>query len=494
MKKYVLLVFAIPLLLCWSNPVHAQKNAISDEIIYSIFVDRFNNGDQQPSNQMNVDDPAAYHGGDLQGIIDKLDYIKELGFTTISLSSIMQNAKGGYHGYWIDDFLKVNDQFGTMKDLQRLVKEAHKRNLKVLLEFVPNYAAPTHPFAKDPDKTLANDITDDSLGLDQAVRLNPENAEVKQMLLDAGDFWLDKADIDGYNVHAVDQTPPQFLKAFVDHLKSKKPDIFLTGSVLNADDLSKESYDAGIPLIANPAMQASMADVFSHVGTPVDKLYQQWETAGKNNDLLYIDNKFTKRFTQKIVDNGQNPVTAWKLALAYMYTTPGVPLVYQGSEIPMDGETVEAGNRLVQFNHKDEDMGDFFTKMTSLRTRFPVLRDGDFELAGSNGAMSVFKRSDGQETMYIAINNDTGTKAVTIDDVPNGMQLTGLLGDNIVRKDQDGNYKLGIDRESVEVYVVEKDTGLNWLFIGMIVGVFVIFILAVVLLSRKQRKNKDRQS
>ncbi|MEN1970354.1 alpha-amylase family glycosyl hydrolase [Lentibacillus sp. N15] len=492
MKKVGLFVLIIPFFLCWTSSIHAEENGIEDEMIYSIFVDRFNNGDQQLGDQVDVDDPQAYHGGDIKGITDKLDYIKGLGFTTISLSSIMENAKGGYHGYWIDDFFKVEDQFGSINDLQTLVKEAHKRDLKVLLEFVPNYVASTHSFANDPNKTVPNNAKD-AMWLDQAVQLNLENKEVKDMLLKAGDYWLEETDIDGYHLHAVDQIPTAFLQEFVDHVKRTKPDIYLTASVLRAEDLTQDAYDAGIPFIEDPTGQELMTDVFSHAGTPVEKLYRNWKASGKKSDLLTIDNKFTKRFTQDTVENERNPATTWKLVLAYLYTTPGIPEIYQGSEIPMDSPTIEKGQRLVEFNQSDQELGDFFNKMASLRSRFPALQDGDFELAGSNGAMSVFKRSDGKESLYIAINNDTSTKAVTVDDVPEGMQLTGLLGDNIVRKNDDGTYKIGIDRESVEVYVAEEDTGLNWLFIGMIVAVFVVFILGVVLLSRKQHKNKPIQ-
>ncbi|GGB39714.1 alpha-amylase [Virgibacillus dakarensis] len=493
MKKLVSLLLVIPLFYCWGDSIHAEENnSIQEEMIYTIFVDRFNNGDQQLGNQVNVDDPEAYHGGDIKGITDKLDYIKQLGFTTISISSIMENAGEGYHGYWIENFFEVEEQFGTMEDLQKLVEEAHKRDLHVILEFVPNYVAPTHPFAKDADKTIPTSVKD-SVWLDKAVTLNLENTEVKNMLFKAADFWLEEANIDGYNLHAIDQTPLPFLQEFVDHLRSVKPNIDLTGSVLHENDLTDEYDNVGIPLIENAGMQKAISDVLTNAGTPVEELYHTWESNGKRGGLVYVDDKFTKRFTQKIVESGQNPLTTWKIALVYLYTAPGVPQIYQGSEIPMDGASLEEVQRLVQFNNSDQDLQDYFNKIAAIRKQFPVLSYGDFELAGSSGAMSVFKRSDEDTTMFIAINNDTGTKAVSVTDVPDGMQLTGLLGDNIVRKNEQGKYKIGIDRESVEIFVVEKDNGFNWLFIGMIVGVFVLFILAVVLLSRKQRKNEAIQ-
>ncbi|WP_188455270.1 alpha-amylase family glycosyl hydrolase [Virgibacillus oceani] len=492
MKKLVTLVLIIFLLLGSATSIHAEEaDGVKEQVIYSIFVDRFNNIDRSRDKQVDIDDPNAYHGGDIQGIIDKLDYIKELGFTTISLSSIMENSPNGYHGYWIEDFFKVEEEFGTLEDVRKLVNEAHEKGIKVILEFVPNYVSEDHPFADDSSKTKSNTTTD-ALWLDGAVTLNQENEDVKKMLLEAADFWLNETDIDGFQLHAIEQSSITFLKEFVNHVKEVKPTIYLTGTVLNPDKLTEEYLDAGIPLVEYAPLQEAMVNVLTNVGTPPSDIYKKWEESGKRTGLVYIDNKFTDRFTRKIVESGQNPLTTWKLALAYLYTTPGVPLIYQGSEIPMDGDTQEEVQQLVQFNNSDPDLHDFFNKIAAIRTQFPVLSHGKFELVDSNGAMSVFKRYDDNETMFIAINNDVKTRSVLVEDVPEGMQLTGLIGDDIVRKNDDEKYKIGVDRESVEIYITEKDTGLNWVYIGMIVGVFLIFVLFIIMLSLKQRRRDQK--
>src|SRR5690625_3949048 len=109
MKK-VMMILMIPFLLI-TTPVFAQENgSLKEEIIYDILVDRFNNGDPTLSEQVDIHDPYAYHGGDLQGITTKLDRIKQLGFTTITLSPIMENAPSGYHGYWIEDFYSIEER------------------------------------------------------------------------------------------------------------------------------------------------------------------------------------------------------------------------------------------------------------------------------------------------------------------------------------------------------------------------------------------------
>src|SRR5699024_7340537 len=120
-----------------------------DEIIYDILIDRYNNGNQNNGEHINVKDPYAYHGGDLAGIEAKLSEIDDLGFTTISLSPLMENAEKGYHGHWITDFKEVEPHFGSMKDLQQLVKAAHEKDIKVILELPLNYVSNDSDLAKN---------------------------------------------------------------------------------------------------------------------------------------------------------------------------------------------------------------------------------------------------------------------------------------------------------------------------------------------------------
>lgn len=495
MKKAVLTSLILIISMIGINPVHAEEKSVKEEVIYSIMVDRFNNGDQTIDKQVDLEDPDAYHGGDIQGIINKLDEIKANGFTTISLSPIMANAPNKYHGYWIEDFFKVEEQFGTIDDMKKLVSEAHDRGIKVVLEFVTNYVAPTHPLVNDPAKAdwTKETTLQDTQWLDETVTLNQANPDVRDMLFKAATFWLEKTNIDGYKLHAIDQSSPAFLTDFVEHVKSVKPDIYLLGDVLKDGQLSEEYLDLGIPLIENVPVKKSIVDVFSNVGTPVTDIYDTWTDTGKREGLVYVDNAYTDRFTHEVVEGHLNPLTTWKLALTYMYTSPGAPLVFQGTEIPMDGHTTEKVLEMVQFNSGDDKMKDFLEKISAIRTQFPVLSYGDFNLVDTNGALSVFKRSYEGETMFIAINNDTETKTVSVKDVPEGMQLSGLLGDNIVRENEQDAYKIALDRESVEIYTIQENEGLNWVFIGVVVGIFAIFVIAIVILSYKQRK-RERKS
>ena len=141
---------ALSLSACFDVPSNAPPAKTSevedwrDEIIYQVLIDRFHNGDPNNDYNINLDSPAGWHGGDWQGVIDKLDYLDELGVTALWISPAVKNVEqdagvGGYHGYWTQDFQATNPHFGDMAKLRELVDEAHKRGIKVILDIVTNH-------------------------------------------------------------------------------------------------------------------------------------------------------------------------------------------------------------------------------------------------------------------------------------------------------------------------------------------------------------------
>ena len=115
-----------------------------DEVIYQVLVDRFENGDVGNDFLVNNDDLARYQGGDWQGLIDRMGYLQDLGVTTLWISPVVRNVEtdanvDGYHGYWAQDWSAVNPHFGTLATLQELVREAHRRDMKVIIDIVTNH-------------------------------------------------------------------------------------------------------------------------------------------------------------------------------------------------------------------------------------------------------------------------------------------------------------------------------------------------------------------
>jgi len=501
MKKIIMLTLSV-LVITSNLSLHTitaeeSNEPIYEEIIYDILVDRFNNGNQNQGEQIRLDDPYAFHGGDIEGITMKLDELKELGFTTISLSPIMANAPDGYHGYWVEDFFEVDEQFGTMEDLRELVEEAHERDMKVIVELVTNYAAKSNPIVTDSDKQgwideEKNKPVDDYPWLENVVSFNQSNPDVEEYLMDVAEFWLDESGIDGYKLHAADQSSSAFLEKLTEHIKEVKPDAYIVADVMVEDTPELENID-GIQLVENKALFEAMTEVFANENAPASKLYEAWKESENSSGLLYVDDKYTKRFTQLFAEQGRNKVTVWKLALTYMYTAPGVPLIYQGSEIPMYGPGVPENQRMVDFNSGDKDVKEFLERISALRDEFLPLAYGDYELVDSDQGMSVFKRTYQDESIYIAINNDEESREISMESLGPDKQLRGLLNDNLVRENDNGEFKIGIPRETAEVYIIEQNTGVNWIFIGVVVGIFVLFVGAVIYLSRKQKKREANE-
>lgn len=115
-----------------------------DETIYQVLIDRFSNGDVNNDMNVRANSAAAYHGGDYQGLIERLDYLQNLGVTALWISPVVKNVESdagvdGYHGYWTQNFLEVNPHFGDMAKLRELVRACHARGMKVILDIVTNH-------------------------------------------------------------------------------------------------------------------------------------------------------------------------------------------------------------------------------------------------------------------------------------------------------------------------------------------------------------------
>ncbi|WP_259459694.1 alpha-amylase family glycosyl hydrolase, partial [Mesotoga sp. HF07.pep.5.2.highcov] len=145
MKK----VFIALLLMLFVTPICLSSAVWEDQVVYFLMIDRFSNGD--PSNDdMGLgeagSDNSRYNGGDLKGIIDKLDYIKGLGATAIWITPPVANQwwnpwvnYGGYHGYWARDFKRIDEHFGDIALYKELVEKAHEKGLLVIQDIVPNH-------------------------------------------------------------------------------------------------------------------------------------------------------------------------------------------------------------------------------------------------------------------------------------------------------------------------------------------------------------------
>ncbi|MEH7461104.1 alpha-amylase family glycosyl hydrolase [Bacillus thuringiensis] len=430
----------ICLLFVFQLPIHVsaeETRSWEDEIVYSIMIDRFNNGDSRNDKEIDTNRLEAYQGGDIQGIIKRLDYIKEMGFTAILLSPPTASSK--YDGYYPTDITKMNEHFGTMKDMQQLVQEAHERDMKVMLEFVVN---------------------------------NEEQTGT----IEYAKQWIKQTDIDGYHLIHNENIPKSVLNEVIASAQSVKQHFFVI----------TDTQTEGAKGVMNQAYQERMTDVFAKPNISVKSLYDVTKSGDDRLEGTFVDDSQTDRFVRKAKENKYYPPARLKLALVYLYTSPGIPFVYYGTEIALDGGKVPDNRRLMDFK-SDEKFLQYIGKLGKLRKTLPSLRYGTFELLNDKDGMSIIKRKYKGETTLIAINNTTETQKVELDANEFGKdhELRGLLEDDRVRE-ENGKYYIVLKRETANVYALAEKSGWNWSFIAALVGVNVLFIIFLVLVKKRK--------
>lgn len=510
MKKSVYCtLIMIPFLLFYALPTtgaEKEEGSFEDELIYFVMVDRFHNGTTKNDYEVNPRDPKAYHGGDLQGLIDKLDYIKELGFTSVWLTPIMENEAKGYHGYWISDFKKVEEHFGTMADAKKLVEEAHKRDMKVIFDFVVNHTGYNHPWVNDPEKqdwfheekpVMGNGQKQLEEGWIYGLPdLKQENPEVKKYFFDVAEYWIKETGVDGFRLDTTKHVPKEFWSEFSDHVKSIDPDFFLLGEVWSENPKYIAEYQRiGIDSLVDYPFFEAATKVFQEAGQDLEPLSTAWQRnksffENPGNLGTFLDNHDNKRFTKLAFENNENPITRWKLALTYMYAAPGIPIVYYGTEIPMDGGEDPDNRKMMNFKTGDAELKQHIEQLGAIRKKFPALTKGSFEQVVDDGAFGVFKRTYKDQTIYVTINNAVETRVAKIK-AEDGMQLRGLLNDAIVKADGNGEYRIALERELADIYVVEEASGFNVVFVGALVVIMGAFLTFVIMVSRKNKQTKS---
>ena len=208
-----------------------QNHWFRNSRIYHLLIDRF-----YSENMSNAEKPV-FAGGTLQGVISKLDYVKNLGFDTIWISPPYKGVS--YHGYHITDFYTIDEHFGTIADIELLIKKAHEKNLKVLVDLVPNHCSVEHPFFIDarnsPDSHYREWFYFDKrnnylsfLGFKELAKINLENRQTHNYFIDNAAFWASKG-FDGFRIDHVIGVPHSFLKDLRKRCSAINPSFVLIG-------------------------------------------------------------------------------------------------------------------------------------------------------------------------------------------------------------------------------------------------------------------------
>ncbi len=479
--------------------------------IYQIITDRFYDGNLSNDNADGNYDPSGHrgtsvHGGDFKGIEDKLDYIKSLGATAIWISPVVLNARGEFHGYAGRDFYKVDPHWGSLADLQHLVQEAHARGILVIDDIVVNHGGTMltsddsgYPkFKYPPDSyhlrfrnparqypppfdldaahpSLASlfhnqgiiqdydDPTQLELGsLDGLDDFRTESPYIRAQMIKIYEYWIAQAGFDAFRIDTVKHVEMGFWQQWCPAVHAfaaaqGKPDFFMFGEVPHPSNAKVGSYTGtmgGGPFkldsVLDYTLYFEINSIFANPTAGTKKIANHYRAVaagydpGAQNQLVtFLDNHDQPRF----LSIPGATIDRLKVALAFLYTTRGIPCLYYGTEQafngakdPWDREDMFAG----QFEWGPS-LGDNFNMthplfqcvamLNNFRRQYPALQTGVQSNLWSNAngpGLFAYTRRLGTQEVFIVFNtagrDQTLPACSTI--YPKGTELVNLLDDN----------------------------------------------------------------
>lgn len=490
-----------------------------DDVIYLIMPDRFADGDTSndslPSSPGTYDRSKAhaYHGGDLRGIRDHLDYLRGLGVTTIWLTPIVQNdptSAQDYHGYGAVDEYAVEDHFGTLADLQDLVRSAHAKGLKVLLDFVPNHVGPRIPWvdaSPEPDwfhgtkehhrtangdfQYLVDPHAPPRLWLDVVdgwfagvlPDLNQDNPDVAQYFTQNALWWAEETGVDGYRLDTFPYVSRRFWHQWHASLRQTYPQMTTIGEVSGGDPVVTSFFaggraqfdgiDSGVttvfdyPLyyalrafLGGQAPPQKIVDILSR-----DRLYPHPEIL-----VPFLGNHDVSRLASA------PGITLEKLKLGFsiLLTMRGIPELYYGDEIGMTGGDDpdnrhdfpggfpgDPRNAFVESGRTppEQELFAYVQRLLTLRREHPALRRGELWNISWNDTTYAFARTSDKEKLLVVMNIAASPQQVELplSDTPlaGAVKLSPLLGGS---EQQVGNdrVEVTVPPQELQIYSVAR--------------------------------------
>ncbi|OJF02796.1 alpha-glycosidase [Weissella confusa] len=428
-----------------------QYNApewVTDTVWYQIFPERFANGDasNDPTGTKpwrSTDHPGRedFYGGDLQGILDHLDHLQDLGVSGIYLNPIFQAPSN--HKYDTQDYMTVDPHFGDTKLFNQLVQAAHERGIRVMLDAVFNHIGDksmqwqdvlkngqTSPYANwfhirefpatytpTDNFEFAADATYDTFDYTPHMpKLNTSNPEVVDYLLNIATYWVKEFDIDAWRLDVANEIDHHFWRKFHDAMMALKPDFYILGEIWH----TSQSWLVGDELTAvmNYSYTGAILQYFlenESADTLVQKMsHQLMLYRDATNRMMFntLDSHDTPRLMTLVHEDKQLA----KSILAFTFMQPGVPSIYYGTEYGMTGENDPDDRKPMvwQPELQDHDLYDFMQKLVQVRRQNIAKLSDDkitFDVIGERQIRLT--REDNQTRIVGVFNN--GTTDLTVE-------------------------------------------------------------------------------
>lgn len=322
--------------------------------------------------------------GDINGVTEKLDYVQELGANAIWFMPLMPSPS--YHKYDVTDYKAVHPDYGTMEDFKKMIDEAHKRDIKIVIDMIINHTSDEHPWFLESKKGRDNPYRDyyvwaqadtiqdyldkktvtlDSDNIRQwhdpgfgedyyygfftgdMPDLNFDNPKVREEIYEIGRFWLEEVGVDGFRLDAAKHIYPDeraedshdFWEEFRAEMEQVKPDVYLVGEVYDMKEVVAP-YLTGLPALFNFDFHYTLLEAY--------KKQDGMLLAKKQYDILQFYNGITDDFIDATISSNHDQPRLLnelgkskdklKQAIAILMTMPGAPYLYYGEEIGMLGQ------------------------------------------------------------------------------------------------------------------------------------------------------------
>lgn len=444
------------------------NNSIHNESIYDLYVDRYFNKIGTNDYDTNPKDPSAFAGGDFLGVIEKMDHIKDMGFSIISIGPVF--ATESYDGKRILNFDELERHFGTPEEFNELIAESHKQNMKIMVEFPLNNYSENHIWATENEDWIISKEAGQ-------IQLDLENKEVQQGLMDTIVHFAETYQIDGIKLSELEGAPTSFVNDLIAAVKEVRNPMYV---------IALEESDADFDLDYSEELMLDFRETFKNTDLPSESI-----SSVNENSLLMVDHLLTERITYHSALENKFPPTRIKMAMGTFLTLPGVPYMTYGTEIAMNGQTPEDSHQIMNFR-VDEELIEYLKDLASIRSNSETMRTGEIELLENKDGYAVYKRFSDEETFIVVINNTSETKRIDLaqEEIGDDKELRGLFESDIIRATEDGSYRIVLDREIVEVYHVKDDKGLNSAYIAAMVIAYLLFMLFLIIVWRKGKQRR----
>ncbi|KHE72878.1 glycoside hydrolase family 13 protein [Halobacillus sp. BBL2006] len=413
---------------------------VKDTVWYQIFPERFGNGDpsRDPKGTLawasEDPKPDSFFGGDFQGVIDHLDHLEKLGVNGIYFTPIFKAYSN--HKYDTIDYMEIDPQFGDKETFRKLVRKCHERGIRVMLDAVFNHSG--YYFAPFQD-VLENGIKSDYYDwfhlwekevktepqpnydafafVPEMPKLNTENPEVKQYLLDVARYWIEEFDIDGWRLDVANEVDHAFWRDFRRTVKSAKPEAYILGEIWHDSMpwLQGDQFDAVMNYpFTNAVLKFFNGEItLDHFKNQISHVQHMYPENVNKVAFNLLDSHDTPR----ILTYTDGKKEAVKLMYLFQLSYEGTPCIYYGDEVGMTGGEDPGCRKCMIWDKQEQDLElfSFVQKLIELRKSESAFgNNGRMSFKESTDNILIYQKDSGDQSLLFIINATEKAQSVPL--------------------------------------------------------------------------------